>query len=114
MKMPFDGLTLLDYAINSSLVISYSILFPNKNGGQTSPRTIQHRLSQWTKKQGLGQNVNPHMLRHSFATHLLQSSSDLRAVQEMLGHESITTTEIYTHLNETKLRDTIHKFHPRA
>ena len=61
------------------------LLFPNKNNQPLSSRTIQHRLTQWTKKQGLGQNVHPHMLRHSFASHLLQSSGDLRAVQEMLG-----------------------------
>jgi integrase/recombinase XerC len=91
-----------------------NILFPNKNGDPISPRTIQHRLSQWTKKQGLGQNVHPHMLRHSFASHLLQSSGDLRAVQEMLGHASISTTQVYTHLDWQHLAKIYDKTHPRA
>lgn len=103
----------IDIRLNINKPIS-GILFPNKNGGQTSPRTIQHRLSQWTKKQGLGQNVNPHMLRHSFATHLLQSSSDLRAVQEMLGHASISTTQVYTHLDWQHLAKVYDQTHPRA
>ncbi|MDA0238141.1 MAG: tyrosine recombinase XerC [Proteobacteria bacterium] len=91
-----------------------NILFPNKNGTPISPRTIQHRLSQWTKKQGLGQNVHPHMLRHSFASHLLQSSGDLRAVQEMLGHASISTTQVYTHLDWQHLAKIYDQTHPRA
>ena len=91
-----------------------NILFPNKNGNPISPRTIQHRLSKWTKKQGLGQNVHPHMLRHSFASHLLQSSGDLRAVQEMLGHASISTTQVYTHLDWQHLAKIYDQTHPRA
>ena len=63
---------------------------------------------------GLKKNISPHTFRHSFATHLIEGGADLRAVQEMLGHESITTTEIYTHLDRDYLRDTIVQFHPRS
>jgi len=91
-----------------------NLLFPNKDNQPLSPRTIQHRLTQWTKKQGLGQNVHPHMLRHSFASHLLQSSGDLRAVQEMLGHASISTTQAYTHLDWQHLAKIYDQSHPRA
>jgi integrase/recombinase XerD len=66
------------------------------------------------KKTGLKKNVSPHTFRHSFATHLVEGGADLRAVQEMLGHESITTTEIYTHLDKEYLRSTILQYHPRA
>lgn len=91
-----------------------NLLFPNKNNQPLSSRTIQYRLTQWTKKQGLGQNVHPHMLRHSFASHLLQSSGDLRAVQEMLGHASISTTQVYTHLDWQHLAKIYDQSHPRA
>jgi len=91
-----------------------NLLFPNKDNQPLSCRTIQHRLTQWTKKQGLGQNVHPHMLRHSFASHLLQSSGDLRAVQEMLGHASISTTQAYTHLDWQHLAKIYDQSHPRA
>jgi integrase/recombinase XerD len=65
-------------------------------------------------KTGLRKNISPHTFRHSFATHLIDGGADLRAVQEMLGHESIITTEIYTHLDREYLRDTIIQFHPRS
>ena len=91
-----------------------NLLFPNKNNQPISSRTIQHRLSQLTRRQGLRQNVHPHMLRHSFASHLLQSSGDLRAVQEMLGHTSISTTQVYTHLDWQHLAKIYDKTHPRA
>ena len=91
-----------------------NLLFPNKDNQPLRSRTIQHRLTQWTKKQGLGQNVHPHMLRHSFASHLLQSSGDLRAVQEMLGHASISTTQVYTHLDWQHLAKIYDQSHPRA
>jgi integrase/recombinase XerC len=72
------------------------------------------RLAQRAKKSGLGLNVHPHMLRHSFASHVLQSSGDLRAVQEMLGHASIATTQIYTHLDFQHLAKIYDAAHPRA
>ena len=71
-------------------------------------------IKQLAEKIGLKKKISPHTFRHSFATHLIQGGADLRAVQEMLGHESITTTEIYTHLDKEYLRETIIAFHPRA
>jgi integrase/recombinase XerD len=69
-------------------------------------------LKDLVKKAGIEKNISPHTFRHSFATHLVEGGADLRAVQEMLGHESITTTEIYTHLDREFLRNTLHAFHP--
>lgn len=89
-------------------------LFPNKLGNPISPRTIQYRLNKWQKAQGLTQNVHPHMLRHSFASHILQSSGNLRAVQEMLGHASVSTTQVYTHLDWQHLAKIYDTTHPRA
>ena len=71
-------------------------------------------IKKLAEKIGLKKNISPHTFRHSFATHLIQGGADLRAVQEMLGHESITTTEIYTHLNKEYLKEAIIAFHPRA
>ncbi len=79
-----------------------------------SPRTVQRRLETWAIRQGLSQHVHPHMLRHSFASHVLQSSGDLRAVQEMLGHASISTTQVYTHLDYQYLAKVYDAAHPRA
>ena len=73
--------------------------------------TIIKRLAE---KAGLQKAISPHTFRHSFATHLIEGGADLRAIQEMLGHESITTTEIYTHLDRTFLKQTINDFHPRS
>ncbi|RLA20458.1 MAG: tyrosine recombinase XerC [Gammaproteobacteria bacterium] len=89
-------------------------LFVSNRGGRIATRSIQARLSRWQIKQGLPQHVHPHMLRHSFASHLLESSSDLRAVQELLGHSNISTTQIYTHLDFQHLADVYDKSHPRA
>ncbi|MDC0127723.1 tyrosine recombinase XerC [Methylophilaceae bacterium] len=90
------------------------ILFLRKNGKKLSPRAIQYRLKFWAIKQGIPENIHPHLLRHSFASHLLQSSQDLRAVQELLGHENISTTQIYTHLDFQHLSKIYDKAHPRA
>ncbi|MBA2352431.1 MAG: tyrosine recombinase XerC [Burkholderiales bacterium] len=89
-------------------------LFINARGGRLSGRAIQYRIKQWAVKHGAASNVHPHMLRHSFASHLLQSSGDLRAVQEMLGHASISTTQIYAHLDFQYLARVYDKAHPRA
>ena len=91
-----------------------SALFVGTRGARISNRMIQTRLARWAKIHGLGVHVHPHMLRHSFASHLLQSSGDLRAVQDMLGHESIRTTQIYTHLDFQHLARAYDAAHPRA
>ena len=93
---------------------SQSALFPGKTGKPLSQRAIQYCVSQWAAKQGVSGNVHPHVLRHSFASHVLQSSGDLRAVQEMLGHASISTTQVYTHLDFQYLAKAYDKAHPRA
>jgi len=89
-------------------------LFVNPRGRAISPRVVQARLKAWGIKQGLAGHVHPHMLRHSFASHVLQSSGDLRAVQEMLGHASISTTQVYTHLDFQYLAKVYDQAHPRA
>lgn len=88
------------------------ILFLNRRGSKLSRVMIFLILKELVKKAGINKNVSPHTFRHSFATHLVEGGADLRAVQEMLGHESITTTEIYTHLDREFLRNTLEKFHP--
>lgn len=90
------------------------VIFVSRNGGPLSTRSIQARIRYWAKKQGLPQNVYPHLLRHSFASHLLESSGDLRGVQELLGHSNISTTQIYTHLDFQHLAKVYDKAHPRA
>ena len=94
--------------------IAEPALFVGRRGGRLTPRAVELRLAQWAKKCGLGMHVHPHMLRHSFASHVLQSSGDLRAVQEMLGHASIATTQIYTHLDFQHLAKVYDAAHPRA
>ena len=91
-----------------------SILFLTNKAKSLTQRAIQYRLKFWAKKQGLSENIHPHLLRHSFASHLLQSSQDLRAVQELLGHENISSTQIYTHLDFQHLSKTYDQAHPRA
>src|SRR6185436_17507707 len=89
-------------------------LFVGKNGRRLGSRGVQARLKYWALKLGLSANVHPHVLRHSFASHVLQSSGDLRAVQEMLGHASISTTQVYTHLDFQQLAKVYDAAHPRA
>jgi integrase/recombinase XerC len=89
-------------------------LFVGARGKRIAPGTVQLRLRACAKRQGLAASVHPHMLRHSFASHVLQSSQDLRAVQEMLGHASISTTQIYTHLDFQALAKVYDAAHPRA
>lgn len=88
-------------------------LFLNRRGSGLSRVMVFLILKDVTEKSGIKKNVHPHTLRHSFATHLVEAGADLRAVQEMMGHKSITTTEIYTHLDRGYLRDTLLKYHPR-
>ncbi len=89
-------------------------LFVSQRGTRISTRSVQQRLNHWRKKQGLEQHIHPHKLRHSFASHILESSGDLRAVQELLGHADISTTQIYTHLDFQHLAKIYDKAHPRA
>ena len=88
------------------------ILFLNRRGSTLSRQMIFLLLRDLVRLAGIKKNISPHTFRHSFATHLVEGGADLRAVQEMLGHESITTTEIYTHLDREYLRETLHRFHP--
>ena len=89
-------------------------LFVSTRGNRLSTRSVQQRLRHWALKQGLDTHVHPHMLRHSFATHMLESSGDLRAVQELLGHADISTTQIYTNLDFQHLAGVYDQAHPRA
>ena len=89
-------------------------VFLNQRGTRLKPRSVQQRLKLWGEKQGLDSRLHPHKLRHSFASHMLESSSDLRAVQELLGHADISTTQIYTHLDFQHLAQVYDKAHPRA
>lgn len=89
-------------------------LFVSRRGSRISHRNIQQRLAHWAQALGLGQHLHPHMLRHSFASHMLQSSGDLRGVQELLGHKNLTTTQIYTRLDWQHLAGVYDKAHPRA
>ena len=88
------------------------VLFLNRRGAGLTRQMIFILLKDLVREAGIGKTVSPHTFRHSFATHLVEGGADLRAVQEMLGHESITTTEIYTHLDRAFLRETLQKYHP--
>ncbi len=89
-------------------------LFISKRGTRLAPRSIQARLSHYSRQQGMGQAIHPHQLRHAFASHILESSGNLRAVQELLGHANLSTTQIYTHLDFQHLAEVYDKTHPRA
>ncbi|MGB5333263.1 MAG: tyrosine recombinase XerC [Woeseiaceae bacterium] len=89
-------------------------LFVSNRGTRISTRSVQARVSHWAKRQGIDTNVYPHLFRHSFATHLLESSHDLRGVQELLGHSNIATTQVYTHLDFQHLAQIYDQTHPRA
>jgi integrase/recombinase XerC len=91
-----------------------SALFISRRGKRISPRSVQLRLARWGLKHGIAEHVHPHKLRHSFASHMLEASSDLRAVQELLGHANISTTQIYTHLDFQRLAAVYDQAHPRA
>lgn len=89
-------------------------LFVSKLGTRISHRSVQRRMEEWGKKQSVASHISPHKLRHSFATHVLESSQNLRAVQELLGHENISTTQVYTHLDFQHLAQAYDQAHPRA
>jgi integrase/recombinase XerC len=89
------------------------VLFVNKHGGRLSTRSVRRKMDKYLKMAGLDPNISPHTLRHSFATHMLNNGADLRSVQELLGHQSLSTTQIYTHLNTKKLKDVYDGAHPR-
>jgi integrase/recombinase XerC len=94
--------------------IDETALFVGRHGERLKPRAIQKRIAQWARRAGLPTRVYPHLFRHSFATHLLESSKDLRGVQELLGHADISTTQVYTHLDFAHLARTYDASHPRA
>ena len=89
-------------------------LFVNKNSGPLTPRSVERSLKRYLAAAGLSPEITPHVLRHSFATHLLDAGADLRSVQELLGHASLSTTQIYTHVSVEKLKEEYGKSHPRA
>jgi integrase/recombinase XerC len=88
--------------------------FTNRNGQRLTTRTVQNIVKRWAVRAGLPPDVSPHTLRHSFATHLLDGGADLKSVQQLLGHESLATTQIYTHLSIERLKETVDKMHPRS
>ena len=94
--------------------VDATALFVSNRGTRLSNRSVQARVSHWARRQGIDTNVYPHLFRHSFATHLLESSHDLRGVQELLGHANISTTQVYTHLDFQHLAQIYDKTHPRA
>ncbi len=91
-----------------------SPLFINRDGGRISTRSVRRKLSKYLDQAGLDSSISPHTLRHSFATHLLDNGADLRAVQELLGHRSLSTTQVYTHLTTTRMQQAYDAAHPRA
>lgn len=96
------------------VITDQNILFLNRRGKRLTRVMVFNIIKKQASAAGIRKNISPHTLRHSFATHLVEGGADLRAVQEMLGHESITTTEIYTHIDRSYLRDTILLYHPRT
>ena len=97
-----------------TVITDQNILFLNRRGRQLTRAMIFTIIKDLAAKAGIKKNIHPHTFRHSFATHMIEAGADLRAVQEMLGHESILTTEIYTHIDRSYLRDTLIMFHPRS
>ncbi|ODS12693.1 tyrosine recombinase XerC [Vibrio scophthalmi] len=118
-KVPFSGMAKEWVGkwlkVRSSLANSdEKALFVSKLGVRISHRNVQKRMAEWGQKQSVASHISPHKLRHSFATHMLESSNNLRAVQELLGHENISTTQIYTHLDFQHLAQVYDQAHPRA
>lgn len=103
------------HAVRNQLAAAHeTALFVSQRGSRISPRSVQARVDYWAKRQGIDCKVSPHLFRHSFASHLLESSHDLRGVQELLGHANISTTQIYTHLDFQYLAQIYDQTHPRA
>ncbi len=110
-----DWLEIREHLPNKNrLIAETEALFVSEQGRRLSQRSIQLRVKKWAMEKGIPGHLHPHMLRHSFASHLLESSQDLRAVQELLGHSDISTTQIYTHLDFQHLANVYDKAHPRA
>ncbi|EHK0753231.1 tyrosine recombinase XerC [Vibrio parahaemolyticus] len=118
-KVPFSGMA-TEWAgkwlrVRGDLAVpGEPALFVSKLGTRISHRSVQKRMAEWGQKQSVASHISPHKLRHSFATHMLESSNNLRAVQELLGHENISTTQIYTHLDFQHLAQAYDQAHPRA
>jgi integrase/recombinase XerC len=111
------AITAIQHWLNARAFINNAdalAVFITQQGNRITGRAIQYRIKKWAIKQGVSADVHPHMLRHSFASHVLQSSGDLRAVQEMLGHANISTTQVYTHLDFQHLAKVYDSAHPRA
>lgn len=100
--------------LRNEVMTEVAALFISRRGARLTPRAIQMRLKKYSLQQGMAQSVHPHMLRHSFASHMLESSGDLRAIQELLGHENLSTTQVYTHLDFQHLAKVYDQAHPRA
>ena len=113
-KRALESLKLWLSVRNNLCASSQQALFVSQRGQRIAERTVQQRFKQWGIKQAIDSHIHPHRLRHSFASHLLESSGDLRAVQELLGHSDISTTQIYTHLDFQHLAKVYDSAHPRA
>ncbi len=103
----------INHSRRTGKIVDEDIVFLNNRGKRLSRQSVFLILKKYAENAGISKNISPHTLRHSFATHLLKGGADLKAIQDMLGHESITTTEIYAHIDQDFLRKTIMKYHPR-
>ncbi|MDA0974920.1 MAG: tyrosine recombinase XerC [Phycisphaerales bacterium] len=103
-----------DLARAGAVAAPDSPLFVNKHGSRLSSRSVRRKVSKYLAEVGLDPNISPHTIRHSFATHLLDNGADLRSVQELLGHQSLSSTQVYTHLSNARMRDAYDRAHPRA
>lgn len=106
--------TVIEDYVAKERVDGETCLFTNPSGKRLTTRTVQNIMKRWALAAGLPPDVSPHTLRHSFATHLLDGGADLKTVQQLLGHESLAATQIYTHISIDRLRDTVRKAHPKS